>query len=306
MALEAAAADLVRQAGEYLLRQQPEHLAVTYKDPRGYDPVSEADRTVQRLVQERLATLFPADAFLGEEEPAGTAPAARRLWVLDPVDGTANYLTGLPLYAVSLAVLVAGRPVAGAIALPAGREVLVVQARWGGGTTWAGEPVWLMTRPPDRRSLLMAGLPGGFASQFRWRRAPRWPADVRTLGSIAVELALVARGSLGYALFRRPRVWDVAAGVLLVQEAGGVVLEWAGRRQGWRVFSGFGLATGLRQWSRPLLAGSPAAVAEVAQSLVPVEPPLWWRLGHGLIRWWRESQRGPDRPQARGPVSQLR
>lgn len=304
MALEAAAADLVRQAGEYLLRQQPEHLAVTYKDPRGHDPVSEADRTVQRLVQERLATLFPADAFLGEEEPAGTAPAARRLWVLDPVDGTLNYLAGLPLYAVSLAVLVAGRPVAGAIALPAGRDVLVVQARWGGGITWAGSPVRLETRPADRP--LLIGVPGGLAGQFRWRRRPGKLVEARTLGSIAVELALAARGSLDYVVFRRPRAWDVAAGVLLVQEAGGVVLEWAGRRQGWRVFSGFGLATGLRQWSRPLLAGSPAAVAEVAQSLVPVEPPLWWRLGHGLIRWWRESQRGPDRPQARGPVSQLR
>ena len=188
------------------------------------DVVTAADRAVERLVRERLAELRPSESVLGEEEGGDGALDGLR-WVVDPIDGTVNYLYGHPFYAVSLAAQVDGRSVAGAVVEPVSGRVW--SAAEGHGATLDG--VTLSVSSATRLDLSLIGT--GFAYRAERRRKQAEVVarllgevrDIRRAGAGSLDLCAVAAGWLdGYYESGLAR-WDWAAGALIAAEAGAVV-----------------------------------------------------------------------------------
>lgn len=266
--IHAAAVEIAREAGAALLAQYAGPLEVRFKSKRETDPVTAADEAIEAHVRRAVAALFPEHGLLGEEG-ASAAENAEFLWVVDPLDGTANFANGLPLFAVSIAVLHRLEPVVGVLFTtfgPEGRPCLL-HARRGGGLLRDGEPYTARTHALSRRARL-SGVPAGFHRAFGlWRLRGKLPGETRSLGSIAVELGLVATGQLQYAIFGSPRLWDVAGGVLLVQESGGAVFVDVRRR--WRRLRRFEQPAGkpLREWKQAVIAGDARLLAELTGKL---------------------------------------
>ena len=300
--LSEASVSFARGAGEVLLRYRPGSTHVDFKGKGDTDPVTEADLRVEEYLRDRIGREFPGHGIVAEESEASPAGHdADFVWAIDPVDGTANFAAGVPFFAVSIGLLHRGRPVVSSMFLPntlAGDGVL--HARAGGGAFDENGPLTALTYPEPKPSGL-AGVPSGFARAFSVHRQHGWGlGEPRIMGSIACELALVARGVLQYSLLTAPRVWDVAAGVLLVQEAGGDVLVW--REGAWRDFERFPVSPeggsrdprgGLRGPGYPMLAGGRDIAAHVASRLSPRRRPLIASLARrlGLRRGGRRGHR---------------
>lgn len=303
--LESHAVDIVRHAGSILRTHFEGSLDVAYKDEKRSDPVTNADYECQKYLRQAISARFPEHGILGEEddkaerEASDSSLAPDYVWVLDPLDGTRNFLSGMPMYASSVGVLHKGAPVAAAVFLPwnSGSGGLVLHARKGGGTHADGVPLPTLTADePLARRLIT--LPGSFASMFRVRPPLQDKmGELRMTGSIAYELALVAKGVTQYAITTAPFLWDAAGGALLVMEAGGVVL--CGRRKRllwlwdtvhWEPLEAFvkwgllGVTMGdLRKWRAPLILGSPAVAQFVAANLT-ARQTLLRRLKRRLLR----------------------
>ena len=198
------------------------------------DPVTVVDTETERSLRDRLAQLRPGDPILGEEgggpaDPAAT-PAGAVTWVLDPIDGTVNFVYGIPAYAVSVAAQVNGVSVAGAVAdVVAGR---VYSAASGLGAHVTDEQGTKVLRCTDVDDLSMALLGTGFGYSKRRRTtqaallAKMLPVvrDVRRIGSAALDLCMVAAGRLDAYYEHGLQAWDSAAGALIAAEAGARVL----------------------------------------------------------------------------------
>jgi len=296
--LEAAAVALARTAGDELLRRFAAPVSVRYKSSRGRDPVTEADEAVEALLRREVRRRFPAHGFLGEE--GGGDAAAEFLWVVDPLDGTANFANGVPIFSVSIGVLRRGVPVAAALFTAFGPDgtPCVLHARRGGGLHRDGARY--VPRTASARGRLV-GVPAGFHRRFRQRLLRRLPSgETRSLGSIAAELGLVACGRLRFGLWESPKIWDVAAGMLLVHEGGGSVLVTrAGRWEPFESFQAPGRRS-LKDWRGSVLAGEPDALAEFTRALhihpSPVErlerlvgPDAAFAVERGARLSWRAS-----------------
>ena len=202
------------------------------------DPVTVVDTETERLLRDRLAQLRPGDPILGEEGggPAdavgsGSAPAGQVTWVLDPIDGTVNFVYGIPAYSVSVAAQVGGMSVAGAVAdVVAGR---VYSAASGLGAHVTDEQGTQVLRCTDVDDLSMALLGTGFGYSPRRRTtqaallARMLPVvrDVRRIGSAALDLCMVAAGRLDAYYEHGLQAWDRAAGALIAAEAGARVVQ---------------------------------------------------------------------------------
>ena len=277
--LESVAADAAAGAGELLLGYFGRPIEVEYKDEKAErDPVTRADKESQEYLRDAILRRFPDHEVLGEEDSEkDEAPSSEFLWVLDPLDGTTNFLSGLPVYGVCVGVLHRGVPVAGALFLPlpgdgGGR---VLRARKGGGA-WDGDARVSVRQQDEPQPSRLVGLPGSFGGMFRVERPLRGKlGEPRVTGSIAYELGLAACGVFQYVVLGGPRIWDVAAGVLIVMEAGGSVLVRRGGGQGWMPLQTLGPSwddrppslKDIRNWSRPMIAGSPKVVSFVVENL---------------------------------------
>ena len=277
---ENAAVELATAAGEQALAAFRGKPALEFKGSKQDDPVTVLDRTLETFFREELQHRFPAHGVLGEEHADDIAADAEFVWVLDPIDGTANFAAGLPLWGISIGLLQHGMPIVGCIFVPVGPtlEPGSFHARADGGACFENEPVRVSPRADERGQVM--GLPGDYLRAFRIRRAPpRTPRptralpDARTLGSCTAEVVLVAAGTLRAGIFIRPSIWDVAAGVTIVREAGGSALTWQdGHWQPLRQFNpkppakGNGPTT-LRNWRQPLLLGAPDAVERITARL---------------------------------------
>ena len=256
--LATQATRLAHIAGEYIFDACVENPDVDFKPAApgsapNSNPVSTTDRAVERLIRERLAEEFPADAVIGEEYgvTCGRSPFT---WVVDPVDGTTNFVNGLPLFAASVGVLYQGWPVAGAIWCSCSHAFApgIYHACAGGPLQFAGT---VLRRRMQGRWRGLASEPG---------RAPTYAAfwDTRVLGCSTLEFAFVAAGLLSFAFIPRPRLWDVAAGVVLLQAAGcRAVIP---GDSGWETLLYFGTPgedpAALCNWSEPVLLGDELAL----------------------------------------------
>jgi myo-inositol-1(or 4)-monophosphatase len=181
--------------------------------------VTEADRAVERFLREESARLAPGIGYVGEEsEPRD--PDAEHVLVADAIDGTGSFVDALPTWSVSIALCRNGEPVRGVVRLPVVDETYATEGEalwWNGDRVHPGDPVSI-----DGESRLLV------SSRSHRRFQIRFPGKIRSLGSTAYHLALVARGVAIGALLGRPRSWDLAAGVALVRAAGGDVTDLGG------------------------------------------------------------------------------
>lgn len=193
------------------------------------DPVTVADTETEQLLRDRLSVLRPGEPILGEEGGGPTDVGAVR-WVIDPIDGTVNFIYGLPAYAVSVAAQIDGVSVAGAVAEVSSGDIFSAGAGLGAHVLTDGERIRLRCNAVDDLSMALVGTGFGYDPARRARQgellARMLPEvrDVRRIGSAALDLCLVAAGRLDAHYEHGLHEWDWAAGALIAAEAGAVVV----------------------------------------------------------------------------------
>lgn len=194
--------------------------------------VSYVDRQAEELIVDSLKKLLPGAGFLTEEETVRQTTATQR-WIIDPLDGTTNFLFGLPCFAVSIALELAGEPVLGVVYEPNREECFVA---WRNGGAWLNDqPIKVRDNDQLAKSLLATGFP-----YYDYSRLPAYlqlfaeltqtTTGIRRWGSAAIDLAYTAAGRYDAFFEYGLHAWDIAAGVVLVQEAGGLVSDFRGER----------------------------------------------------------------------------
>jgi myo-inositol-1(or 4)-monophosphatase len=215
-----------RKAGRSLVKdfREVENLQVSAKGPGDF--VSKADREAERIIRDELMTARPTYGWVGEETGSADGADPTRRWIVDPLDGTTNFLHGLPHWAVSIALEHKGEIVAGVIFDAAKDELYWAEKGMG---AWMNET---RLRVSGRRSMIEAifgtGIPFGGrstlpASLQDLARLMPVCAGVRRWGAASLDLAYVASGRLDGYWERGLQPWDMAAGIVLVREAGGFV-----------------------------------------------------------------------------------
>ncbi len=242
---------LVREAGDMALqmRRVPESLAVETKGVRDF--VTAADKAVEALIVTRITRAF-GDAVLGEE--LGGAVDAETLWIVDPIDGTYNYLHGNPRWCVSLGFLLDGRPELGFINA-AQRDAMYTSQR-GHGAFRNGQRLAVSGAAMSAAPLVEVGVSSRKPLDDYLGTVKRLMSanvETRRCGSGALGLAQVATGEIDGYFERHINAWDVAAGLLLVTEAGGCVNDF---------FAGDGIRNG-----NPVLACAPWLVSQMTAIL---------------------------------------
>ena len=205
-------------------------LQVSYKNGPG-DPVSLADLRAEETVRGLLAIARPAYGFLGEEGGLSPGEDPEHLWVVDPLDGTMNFVRGVPLFAVNIALARAGEVVAGVTYAPMSGEMF--WAEQGGGAFLNGQPIRVSEIGRLEDAVVAIGIPFSGKprhAQFAHEIAQLTPrvANVRRLGAGALDTAYVACGRFDAYWEQSVSPWDMAAGAVLVREAGGVVTDTLG------------------------------------------------------------------------------
>ncbi len=215
---------LAREAGAILLRHWRARDRLTVSAKRAGDFVSEADHAAERHLRSGFARARPDDGWLGEE--TGTAPGRNRVWIVDPLDGTTNFLRGIGHWAVSVALAEDGALILGVVHDPLRDETFA--ALRGEGPTLNGRPITAARTVDFSAALFGTGIPFGGMAHIDAHAAdiarlmPHC-AGVRRMGAAALDLAYVASGRLDGFWERRLQPWDIAAGLVLLREAGAVV-----------------------------------------------------------------------------------
>lgn len=252
--IEELAVELAQLAGAEITSALRREIAVRYKgeDSGAFrDPVSEVDQKVEDLIRSRLAEQFPDHGIIGEEVATDPDPSKEIVWAVDPIDGTANFVNGFPMFAGSIGVLHRGWPLVGAVWCSTSHLLRpgVYHAQAGSELRFDHERAEPRSVPARRRHLI--GEPVRTEGDFPW--------DFRQTGSAAIECAFVAAGLLRATRFRGPNIWDVAGGAALVAAAGGIIRHNPG--DGWRDFDRFiPPERGLRHWRGSLLMGEREAI----------------------------------------------
>lgn len=245
---------LARRAGvlacRYAQRLRPQRKA-------DHSLVTVADRAVERLLTRELARAVPDAGITGEE---GTRRPPRGPWrfVLDPIDGTSAFVSGLPTWCVCIALVRDDRPVGGVIHLPASGETFSVMD---GRAFWNGRRLARLGTRPLRGDPFLASY-----SKLHRRYHVTWPGKIRSVGSAAYHAALVARGAAQAAILGRVGAWDVAAAIPLLDAVGGR-LEWLGG--GTVTLAALESPDGARD---AVVAGTPRALTELRAHLRPRAP----------------------------------
>ncbi|WP_432836438.1 inositol monophosphatase family protein [Dactylosporangium sp. CA-092794] len=222
--LLALAVSVARSASDLAARMRADGVAAVATKSTATDVVTAADRAVEQFVRDALREARPDDAVLGEEYGGGR-DGARVRWILDPIDGTVNYLYGLPQYAVSLAAEVDGVVEAGVVRNAAtGREWTATR----GGGAFAGDARLAVSGETDLGQALV-GTGFGYAAPRRLHQAQVLAGlighirDIRRFGAASIDLCLVAEGTLDAYYEQGLNPWDHAAGGLIAAEAGALV-----------------------------------------------------------------------------------
>lgn len=253
------ALDIAREAAALAAERRRGSVTVADHKSSSVDVVTAVDREVEALIRQRLAERQPGDGFLGEEsDPIDRSTSLT--WVVDPIDGTVNFLYGIPQYAVSIAV-VDGDPTpqgwqelaAVVINVGTGREYSAVRD---GGAFEDGHPIEVNRPTSLEQSLVATGF--SYSRSIRTKQADVMARvmphirDIRRMGAAALDLTALAAGQVDAVFERMLQPWDHAAGVLIAREAGAVVRGWNG-------------AAPDADW---LLAAHPDAIEQIEQVLI--------------------------------------
>ena len=233
-ALLTVALEAARLAAAVIRAAAPRTAGIVWQEKSATDFVSEVDLASERIIIDTVRRRLPDARVLAEETASLLAPAEQAegiVVVADPLDGTTNFLHGYPEYAVSIAVLRGGALVAAVVIdVPGDEEFTAVL---GGGTHRNGQPVRVSTIENPQRALIGTGFPFKDPStiapyQAQMSRVMAGVSGVRRPGAAAIDLASVACGRFDAFWENMLAPWDIAAGILLVQEAGGIVTDLSG------------------------------------------------------------------------------
>lgn len=221
------AVEAAQSAGHILMElwANRNHLEVSSK--RAGDFLSEADLAAESHIREILQSARPGDGWLGEE--SGAAGESGRRWIVDPLDGTTNFVRGIPHWAVSIALEREGQLSIGVIHDPVKEETFV--AHLGRGATLNGSPIRVSPTDTLASALFGTGIPFGQMAHIDEHAAdiarlmPHC-AGLRRMGAASLDLAYVAAGRLDGFWERHLNLWDIAAGLVLLREAGATVTGW--------------------------------------------------------------------------------
>ena len=282
--IENAAVEMARHAGSILLEYFKGPLKVDYKSANNRNPVTDADRAADEYLRSEIAKRFPSHSIVTEETAPDEQKDAGVVWVVDPLDGTSNFLNGVPLFGVLIAVLEQGKPVAAAIFLPDIQKPdgRVLHARRGGGAY--DEDVRLTNADGLDGKRSISAWPSYFLRMYTYhKKLRRRLGDVRAFGSAGYELALCSRGVLDYVMYNGLWAWDLAAGLLLVTEAGGVALRYNAQTRSWLPFTRFSVEGSdepptlaeLNVWRGTVALGRREQVSSITSGLTV--PRYTWR-----------------------------
>ena len=265
-ALLEAALPVAAAAAEQILRYRERGVAVAATKSSAVDVVTEADRAAEEAIVATLRRARPDDSILGEEGGLSVEGTSGVTWLVDPIDGTVNYLYDLPAYAVSIAAAVADpegiggwRSLAGVVVNPRLGETYA--AVRGGGATLNGRPLTVNAVSDLSQALVATGF--GYSPERRVRQARALPGllavarDIRRMGAASLDLCAVAAGRVDGYFEAGLNAWDWGAGALIAAEAGAVVL---GDRSGAAPGPGF------------LLAAAPGIASELLALADPAQP----------------------------------
>jgi myo-inositol-1(or 4)-monophosphatase len=223
------AVQAARRAGTVIQRAIHRADAIAVTDKGQYDFVTEADKLAEKEIIREIKKAYPEHAIWGEE--SGKIGSSRYVWVIDPIDGTSNFMRGFPHCAVSIALMEDGVIQHGVVYDPVRDEIF--HASKGGGAYLNDRRIRISPRLGLPGALIATGFPfrqrARFAAQMRMVKSLLEDAeDLRRTGSAALDLAYVACGRMDGYFEYGLMPWDMAAGALLVREAGGVVLDFEG------------------------------------------------------------------------------
>jgi len=219
------------KAGRSLSRDfgEVQNLQVSLKGPGDY--VSQADRKAEEIIHAELARARPGYAFLMEERGEVAGDDDQHRWIVDPLDGTTNFLHGIPIFSISIALERQGQLVAGVIYNPAMDELYTAER--GGGAFLNDRRLRVAGRTKLSDAVIGTGVPhlgrghhGNFLIELR--NVMGEVSGIRRLGSAALDLAYVAPGRMDGFWEEKLSPWDIGAGILLIREAGGFVTDKAG------------------------------------------------------------------------------
>jgi myo-inositol-1(or 4)-monophosphatase len=223
-----AAVEAARAAGK-VLQDWAGRFTVSEKGPA--DLVTEADVASQTVIHDILRARFPGHGFLGEEGLRSSGSQTDYRWIIDPLDGTSNYVHRFPYYAVSIGLQCRGELVAGVIHDPTRGETFA--ARRGAGATLDGRPIRVSRFDRLDRAMVIASFPPGVTADSqpikRFLTVLPYAQTIHRSGSAALNLAYIAAGRLDAFWSTSLKPWDVAAGALIVAEAGGRVTTLGGK-----------------------------------------------------------------------------
>lgn len=226
--------DAARAAGEGLKRDFAAISTLQVHHKAGLDDMfTEADTRAEQTVRDLLSAHRPEYGFLGEEGGLTEGEDPDHIWIVDPLDGTTNFLVGLPLFAVNIALARRGEVVAGVTHVPMLDETY--WAKRGEGAYLNGDRIKVSDRQSLIEAVLGVGIPfaskprhGQFLAEME-RLTPR-VSGIRRLGAGAIDMVYVACGRFDAYWEQSVSAWDMAAGVVIVEEAGGVVTDTLGRK----------------------------------------------------------------------------
>lgn len=223
---------IATDAGAFLLQERAlfQRTAIEYKGLNNL--VSYVDKETEQQLVEKLGRLLPEASFITEEGTTGTEADPTALnWIIDPLDGTANFIHNLPVFSVSIGLAQGKTPIAGAVYDPNRDECF--SAWQGGGAYCNGSPIRVSPAMTLGESLIATGFPYySFEQMQRYlsilETLMQQTHGLRRMGSAAIDLAYVAAGRFEAFYEYNLHSWDMAAGVLLVREAGGTVTDFDG------------------------------------------------------------------------------
>ena len=217
-------------AGNYVLENFEGKFEIYSKDKRN-NLVTEIDLNTQKIIVENINKTYSNHAIVGEEDKLKNLRDSKYIWVIDPIDGTTNFVNGIPNFAISIALLKDLEPIAGSIWIPwpNNEKSLIFSASKNNGSNANGIKLNLIEK-------LNESLDEGSASSYssfssingnKDRNIKPWnkviKGEKRVIGSVAYEMALLAKGVIKFGLFGPASIWDFGAGLLIIKEAGGTI-----------------------------------------------------------------------------------
>ncbi|MBK9290905.1 MAG: inositol monophosphatase [Bacteroidetes bacterium] len=227
LAQETAA--ICRLAGSFIESQRSRLTNAMVEEKSHHNLVSYVDKEAERILMEGFSRLLPGSGFLAEE--SGSHAGSTFVWIIDPLDGTTNYVHGVPVYSVSVALQQDGKTILGVVYDIPRNELF--SATIGEAAQLNGKPVNVSNAPSLDSSLLATGFPYHDFSRMPqylklFERMMRHSRGVRRLGSAALDLAWVACGRFDAFFEYSLHPWDIAAGAFIVEQAGGIVTTFDG------------------------------------------------------------------------------